>query len=59
MSILLTNNVRAECTKKEKFSILHEAAGAECSIENFEFFLRSARTCMWNHQFYQCPKALL
>ena len=26
----------------EKISILHEAAGAGCSIENFEFIVRSA-----------------
>ena len=29
MSVLLTNNARDECTMNEKFSILHEAAGAE------------------------------
>ena len=26
MSVLLTNNARAECAMNEKFSILHEAA---------------------------------
>ena len=34
--VLFTNNALAECTMNEKFSILHEAAGAECNTEKFE-----------------------
>ena len=30
-------HARAECTMNEKFCILHEAAEAECSIQNFEY----------------------
>ena len=33
-------NARAECAMNGKFSILHEAAEAECSLKNFEFFVR-------------------
>ena len=36
MSVLLTNNARAECIMNEKFSILHESARAEC-LTNFVF----------------------
>ena len=36
MSVLFTNNARAECTMNEKFSILHESARAEC-LTNFVF----------------------
>ena len=37
---------KAECTVNEKFCILHEAAGAECSLENFEFIVHSASACI-------------
>ena len=30
----------------EKFCILHEAAGAECRIQNFEFIVHSASACI-------------
>ena len=39
-------HARAECTMNEKFCILHEAGGAECSIENFEFIVHSASACI-------------
>ena len=39
-------HVRAECTMNEKFSILHEAAGAECSVQNFVFIVHSASACI-------------
>ena len=48
MSVLFTNNAQAECTMNEKFYILHETAGAKCSIENFEFNVRSASVSFVN-----------
>ena len=43
MSVLFTNNARAECTINEKFSILQEATGTDFGTENFEFILHPAR----------------
>ena len=39
-------HARAECTMNEKFCILHEASGASCSIENFEFIVHLASACI-------------
>ena len=39
-------HARAECTMNERFCILHEAGGAEFSIENFEFIVHSASACI-------------
>ena len=36
----------AECTMNGKFCILHEVAGAECSIQNFSIIVHSARACI-------------
>ena len=48
MSVLFRNNARAERIMNGKFSILHEAAGAEYRIENFEFIVRSANALFVN-----------
>ena len=37
----------AECTMNEKFSILHSAPAASCSIQNFSFIVHSARACIF------------
>ena len=39
MNVCSQIHARAECTVKEKFSIVQEAAGAECRVENFEFIV--------------------
>ena len=36
----------AECTMNSKFSILHSAPPASCSIQNFSFIVHSARACI-------------
>ena len=36
----------AKCIMNEKFCILHEAAGAEWSIQYFEFIVHLARACI-------------
>ena len=41
-------HARAECTMNEKFCILHEAAEAECSIQNFEFSLAKFSLLIYN-----------
>ena len=46
MSVLFTNTRTSLMYNERKIFTLHEAAGAECGAENFEFIVHLASACI-------------